>query len=129
MALLSGQTFVWHELYAPDAQKATDFYVNALDFGMTEHDMGEMGKYRMLTRNGQAVCGVLGTADNPQLNDVPPHWATYVAVDDVDARLAKCQQLGAKLVVPPMDIPSVGRMALISDPQGAHIWIFKSEQQ
>ena len=83
-----------------------------------------MGTYKMLTRNGKPVCGVFGT-DSAEMAHTPPHWATYLAVDDVDARLAKCTELGAKVIVQPMDVPTVGRMALIQDPAGAHIWLFK----
>ncbi len=125
-ALAVGSTFVWHEAYGPDPDAIVDFYTKALDFGTQNYDMGEMGTYRMLTKNGVGVAGVLGT-NTPEMKDVPPHWATYVAVDDVDARLAKCQSLGAKLVHGPMNVPSVGRMVLIQDPQGAHIWLFKPD--
>jgi predicted enzyme related to lactoylglutathione lyase len=86
--------------------------------------MGEF-TYRMMSANGQAVCGVMPT-NTPEMQGVPPHWSVYIAVDDVDARLAKCQALGAKVVHGPMDVPSVGRMVLIQDPQGAHVWLFQS---
>jgi predicted enzyme related to lactoylglutathione lyase len=121
-----GSTFVWHEVYGPDADAIVDFYTKALDFGSESMDMGPMGSYKMLTRNGKAVCGVVDTANNPPMPDIPPHWATYLSVDDVDARLAKCVELGSTQVVPPMDVPTVGRMALIRDPFGAHIWLFKN---
>ncbi|MNC44138.1 27 kDa antigen Cfp30B [compost metagenome] len=84
----------------------------------------EGGSYPMLVVNGRPVAGVQSTRGNPQMAGVPPHWATYIAVDDVDTRLAKVTQHGGSLVVPAMDIPTVGRMALIADPQGAHIWLF-----
>ena len=124
-ALAEGSTFVWHELYVPNLDAALDFYTKALDFGSQEMDMGPAGTYKMLTRNGTAVCGMMSTND---LNDpnIPPHWATYLSVDDVDARLEKCTSMGATVVVPPMDVPTVGRMALIADPQGAHIWLYKA---
>lgn len=124
-ALNTGRTFVWHEVYAADADKAIAFYTEALGFGSSEMDMGPMGTYKMLTMNGQGVAGVMGTAGNPDMEGVPPHWSTYIAVDDVDARVAKCVSLGAQVVVPAMDVPSVGRMALIQDPQGAHVWLYK----
>ena len=57
--------------------------------------------------------------------NVHTHWATYFSVDDVDARIAKCKEMGATVLVEPMDVPTIGRMALISDPQGAAIWLFK----
>jgi uncharacterized protein len=123
-ALLNGRTFVWHEVYAKDAQAAADFYTNALGFGSVDYPMGDMGTYKMLTKDGTPVCGIMGT-NTPEMAEVPPHWATYLSVDDVDNRLAICQEHGAKVVVGPMDVPEVGRMVLIQDPQGAHIWLFK----
>lgn len=124
--LNGGRTFVWHEVYGASSQASIDFYTEALDFGTTEMKMEEMGgfTYKMLTRNGLPVAGVLGTSEMEQMQDVPPHWATYISVDNVDARLEKCTSLGATVMVPPMDVPSVGRMALIKDPQGAVVWIF-----
>jgi predicted enzyme related to lactoylglutathione lyase len=50
---------------------------------------------------------------------MPPMWGTYVTVDNVDSTLEKCTALGGKVIVPPMDVPNVGRMAVIQDPQGA----------
>ncbi len=127
-ALAQGRNFVWHELYVPDLEKAIDFYSKTLDFGSTSMPMGEMGDYHMLTRNGQPVCGAMST-NQMQMQGVPPHWAVYLSVDDVDARLEKVKANGGAVVVPPMDVPTVGRMALIADPQGAHIWLFKSASQ
>jgi len=119
-ALGQGRNFVWHEITTDDVDGSIAFYTGALDFGTIDMPMGDMGTYRMLTRNGQPICGV--TEGQP---GTPPHWAVYLAVDDVDARIAAVQGLGATLLVPAMDIPTVGRMALIQDPQGAHIWLFK----
>ncbi|HSI74095.1 MAG TPA: VOC family protein [Fimbriimonas sp.] len=123
-ALNEGSTFVWHELYSANVQASIDFYTNCLDFGHQAMDMGEMGSYPMLTKNGQGVAGIMDLA-NVGMDGVPPHWAVYLAVDDVDARVAKCTGAGAKVVVPAMDIPTVGRMCLIQDPQGSHIWLYK----
>ncbi len=124
-ALSTGKTFPWHELYSPNLQPALDFYTQALGFEATSMDMGEMGSYHMLSMNGNPVCGVLGTKEDPRLTDVPPHWAAYLSVDDVDARIAKVEALGGKVMVPAMDIPTIGRMALIVDPFGATLWLFK----
>jgi len=124
-ALIQGQTFVWHEIYSANSDAIIDFYTKALDFGTMEMPMGEMGTYKMLTRGGQPVCGVQGT-EGTHMEMMPPHWSTYISVDDVDARLALCVDLGATIMVEPMDVPTVGRMALIKDPNGATVWLFKS---
>lgn len=52
---------------------------------------------------------------------MPPAWDAYVTVDDVDLTARMAEQLGAKLCVPPRDIPGVGRFCVILDPQGATI--------
>jgi predicted enzyme related to lactoylglutathione lyase len=123
-AIAEGRAFPWHECYVPDVDKAVDFYTNALGMGTQKMEMPGMPPYTMLTHNGQAVCGVAST-DAPHTQGTPPHWAVYMSVDDVDARLEKVTSMGGKVVVPAMDIPTVGRMALIADPQGAHLWLFK----
>ncbi|MGI8923955.1 MAG: VOC family protein [Fimbriimonadales bacterium] len=123
-ALAAGRTFPWHEVYVADTQAAMDFYTKALGMGTEEMEMGEMGKYKMLTANGKAVAGSMSTKELEH-PDVPPHWAVYMAVDDVDARVTKVKELGGTCVVDPFDVPTVGRMALIADPQGAHLWLYK----
>jgi len=128
-AIAQGKTFVWHEVYGPSADAAIDFYTKTLGWQTQEMDMGEMGTYKMLVANGMPICGVHGTAGNPMMQDVPPHWSTYIGVDDVDARLAKAKELGATVLVEPMDVPTVGRMALIQDPQGAAVWFFTGVSQ
>ena len=51
-------------------------------------------------------------------DDVPPHWHVIFATDDADATAARAEELGGKVVVPPMDQPWV-RTTVIADPQGA----------
>jgi hypothetical protein len=58
------------------------------------------------------------TADD-EASDAPAHWLVYFAVGDCDASAAKAARAGATLVVPPSDIPGVGRFAVATDPQGA----------
>ena len=121
--LAAGKTFPWHELYVPDIDAAKTFYTQALGFETEEYPMGDGFVYHMLKKNGSGVAGMMSTASGPA-EGAPTHWAVYTAVDDVDQRVDKCVSMGAKVVVPAMDVPSVGRMCLISDPQGAHIWLF-----
>ena len=124
-ALAQGKTFVWHELYAPSSEAAISFYTQSLGWETDSMPMGDMGTYTMFKANGTSVAGMMATAGNPQLANVPPQWSVYVGVDDVDARIAKCVELGGTVLVEPMDVPQVGRMALIQDPQGATFWLFK----
>ena len=122
-----GKTFVWHQIYAPSEQASLDFYTKALGWGKEEYNMGEMGTYKMLSANGSSVAGVVSTNDknHPELQGIPPHWSISIAVDDVDMRVKKCEELGGKVLQGPFDIPEIGRMALVQDPQGATFWLMK----
>jgi hypothetical protein len=60
---------------------------------------------------------------------MPPLWQPYVAVDDPDQTTAKAKELGASALMEPMDVPKVGRLAVLSDPQGATFGIIKPEPQ
>lgn len=59
----------------------------------------------------------------PDMQAVAPAWGVYVTVDDVDVSVQQVEALGGRICVPPMDIPDVGRFAVIQDPQGATLSI------
>lgn len=122
-SLAVGRTFCWHEVYTADVPATIKFYTECLGWEHGEMEMAE-GKYHMFKNHGQSICGIFDVA---HADGAPPHWAVYTAVDDVDARLAKCQAAGAVVVHGPMDIPTIGRMVLIKDPQGAMIWLYQPE--
>jgi hypothetical protein len=76
------------------------------------------GSIYTVLKAGDAEVGGLMTMP-PDMGAVPPYWGTYVTVDDVDASTKLVEELGGQVKVPPMDIPDVGRFAVIADPQGA----------
>lgn len=116
--------FVWHDLMTTDVEKAQKYYADLLGWTYKEFDMGPGGTYQMIHAGDTEWGGFvpLGPA-----HGAPPHWISYVTVPDVDAAAAKAQELGGKAPVPGMDIPSVGRFAVIESPHGAHISPYKSE--
>jgi hypothetical protein len=77
----------------------------------------------MFMEGDQPKGGMLKIA--PEMGPVPPNWMVYLAVDDCDRRVGEAQGLGAKVLVPPMDIPNAGRMATLQDPEGAVFSIIK----
>lgn len=124
-ALAVGKTFPWHEVYTADVAGTIKFYTECLGWETETMEM-EQGSYHMLKANGTSVAGVFDTA---HAEGAPPHWATYISVDNVDARLAKCQAAGANVLHGPMDIPGIGRMVLIQDPNGAAVWLYQPAEQ
>ena len=60
----------------------------------------------------------------PAQGGAPPHWLGHVAVDDVDEAAGRAEAAGGTIVAPAMDIPEVGRMVVVADPQGAVLSLF-----
>jgi uncharacterized protein len=126
--------FVWHELMTSDPKGAQKFYGDVV--GWTFHNMpmeGLEGGYTMLGTGPTPDTSVGGIAklesDPAAPAGAPPHWLGYVAVPDVDAGAKKAESLGAKVIVAPTDIPTVGRFSVIADPQGAVLSLFKGNQE
>ena len=112
--------FSWNELMTTDVEAAKQFYTQLLDW--TTEDMQIEGQlegmtYTVVKAGGEEVGGIMRLP--PQARGTPPNWGSYVTVDDVDATAKRAQELGAKTIVPPTDIPNVGRFYMFQDPQGA----------
>ncbi|MBW4621645.1 MAG: VOC family protein [Cyanosarcina radialis HA8281-LM2] len=108
--------FSWCELMTTNTTAAKEFYGRL--FGWTMDDRPIEGSIYTVLKAGDAEVGGLMTMP-PDMGAVPPHWGTYVTVNDVDASAKLVEELGGQIKVPPMDIPDVGRFAVIADPQGA----------
>ena len=111
----------WNELMTPDEKKAIHFYEGIVGFSHDTLDMGPQGTYYLLKMGDTMRAGVM----HSPMADTPPMWVPYVAVADCDATATKAKTLGAQLIVPPTDIPNVGRFATIIDAQGACIAFMK----
>jgi predicted enzyme related to lactoylglutathione lyase len=115
-------SFCWNELYTTDAARAADFYTGL--FGWTK-DVRHMdyGDYVIFNFGGRMAAGMMKIPK--EWGPVPPHWMVYFAVDDCDKTVEKAKGLGAQVTVPPLDVPEVGRLAMLKDPQGAAFAVIK----
>src|SRR5262249_6967981 len=112
--------FVWDELGTQDVEGAERFY-NAV-FGWTTTDMGEeYGGYKIFQLGEKRAGGLMKMPDP----SAPSLWAPYIAVDDADDTVAKANELGGATVLEAMDVPKVGRIAVLKDPVGAVFGIIK----
>ena len=75
---------------------------------------GEGDRYVIVSAKGKGVGGV--TALPPGMSQ--PFWMGYVAVQDIDAAVAGFTGAGGRVHRGPWEIPTVGRLALVTDPQG-----------
>ena len=116
----------WNELATRDVQSARAFYSELLGWQIEEQEMPDGMRYNMIT-NGDRPNGGMLQMDENWPEGIPSHWMVYFSVDDVDASAARVSELGGSISVPPTDI-SVGRFAVVGDPQGGTFTIFKPDQ-
>ena len=118
--------FIWYELMTPDAEGAKAFYDAVVGWNISE-GAPEFGGYRMIGRSdGGNAGGVLPLTDEMQQHGARPTWLGYVSVADVDQAVAAIEQAGGKGLMPAFDIPNVGRIALVADPQGAPFYVMRA---
>jgi uncharacterized protein len=106
----------WVDLGTPDLDAAAAFYGGLFGWSVEEDENAEQtGGYRQAKLRGKPVAGVMPLMQEGQ----PPAWSTYVSVEDADATTAKIREAGGNVLVEPMDVLDLGRMAVFADPTGA----------
>ncbi len=110
--------FVWYECLTKDKEAAVAYYTKLIGWGTTDWE-NDMGPYTMWTKGETPIGGVMVLPEEANMAEVPPHWLAYVSTPDTDATTNQATELGGAIMVPPMTIPAVGRMAVLKDPQGA----------
>lgn len=111
-------TFNWNELMTRNVGKAKKFYGDSLGWTFEDMAMGEMyGTYTIARVGDQMVAGMFDISGD-MFKGQPETWFTYVAVDDLDQRLAKAKKAGGKVLREPWDVPGIGKIAIIADPNG-----------
>jgi predicted enzyme related to lactoylglutathione lyase len=114
--LLKHGMFSWNELMSTDGAGARKFYEQLLGWKFTEFPMEGMS-YWVIKAGDEEIGGIMNIPPEPA--GIPPHWGAYVTVDNVDASAIKAHELGGRIIVPPTNIPEVGRFCVFHDPQGA----------
>jgi len=115
--------FHWNELTSRDVERDKRFYQDTIGWTFESMPMQQGGTYWCAIYDGKPVAGIFPLT-SPEFDGVPEGWMAYLAVDDVDARVAKAVKAGAQLMRPIFDVPDVGRIAILKQPGGAGIgWI------
>jgi predicted enzyme related to lactoylglutathione lyase len=116
-------TLCWADLSTPNPEPAEEFYEELLGWTIATSEDDPSGYIHI--KNGEEFIGGIPPAAHRNPN-IPPHWLIYILVADVDATTKKAQESGASVLLEPMTMENVGRMAVIADPQGAPFAIFTS---
>jgi len=117
--------FIWQELVTPDQDTSGTFFSQLLGWSLKEVDAGEFGTYTLFQKEGEDIAGMMNpTPDTPGQGS---YWHSYIAVEDVDDYAEQATELGGTVLVPPHDVPDVGRICVVSDPTGAAVHLMQPE--
>jgi predicted enzyme related to lactoylglutathione lyase len=119
-------TPIWYELMSRDPLVARRFYGAVVGWQIDESPpAGSTMDYRMIGAGDGFVGGVLRLTEDMCRQGASPCWLMYIGVDDVDACVAAIASAGGSVQVAAFDIPNVGRIAMVSDPQGAPFYVMR----
>jgi uncharacterized protein len=113
--------FVHIELHTNDLARAKEFYSKLFSWKLQDMPMPGGGSYTMIDVGGGTGGGMMVN----QAPGTPPHWMSYVGVDDINAATRKAEDLGAKVVVDVMEVGQYGIMSVITDPTGATLALWQ----
>ena len=113
---------VWYELMTTDTAAAETFYKNVIGWTSKPFE-GAPTPYTVFNRSGDV--GVAGLMTRPEGMNFPPFWAMYIGVPNFGDAVAHIKRLGGKELSPVIDVPEVGKMQMMQDPQGASFYIIQ----
>lgn len=117
--------FSWVDLMAPDAAAAKAFYGALFGWDHVDFPTDQGGVYTQFKSQDLPVAGLGEMSDEMKAGGVPPHWNSYVTVDDAEVVAATAAELGGSITMPVMQVMSAGRMAFLTDAEGAHFAIWQ----
>jgi uncharacterized protein len=121
---------IWYELMTRDPLAARRFYSAVVGWAVDEAPPpGSSMDYRMIAAKDGFVGGVFTLTDDMCRQGAQPCWMMYLGVDDVDACVRALAAAGGSVQMPAFDIPNVGRIAMVADPQGAPFYVMRGASQ
>jgi len=119
--------FSWNELNSRDVDASIAFYESVFGWTHETHTMeGPIGSYTEWQLDGETIGGMLPMPPMVPA-EVPQFWLVYFAVADLEASLAKVQELGGTVMMPGMTVDA-GTFAVVMDPQGATLSLIQLAQ-
>jgi uncharacterized protein len=121
-------SFSWVELATTDTAAAKAFYTALFEWTYVDNPMGPDMVYTRLQLRGRDVGALYPQAKEQRDQGIPPHWMSYVTVQGADASAAKAKELGGTEILPPFDVMTYGRMAVLQDPTGAVLSLWEPRE-
>jgi predicted enzyme related to lactoylglutathione lyase len=113
---------LWYELMTTDMKAAESFYRSVVGWTTSPFE-GAAHPYTMFNRTGDVPAA--GVMTRPPEVNAPPFWAMYIGVPRLEEAAARITGLGGSECTPVIDVPNVGRMQMVKDPQGAFFYIYE----
>jgi uncharacterized protein len=120
-------TFCWPELYTTDQPGAKAFYAGLFGWEVKDIPMGPGSVYTIFTLGGRDAAACYGAMPEMVKQGVPPHWMAYVSVTSADEAASKVAASGGEVLKPAFDVPGIGRMAALRDPNGAAFCVWEAK--
>jgi uncharacterized protein len=118
-------SWIWYELLTKDAAAAKTFYDTVCGWTIDAQPAPGGMDYRMINAPYGQAGGVMQLNADMIAGGAQPTWLGYIGVDDVDASVAAVVAAGGQVHLPAFDIPDVGRLAMVSDPQGVPFYVMR----
>jgi predicted enzyme related to lactoylglutathione lyase len=117
----------WVDLATTDQDAAKSFYASLFGWSWEENDMGDGSFYSMAVLDGHYTAAIATMRDEEKAQGVPPHWQTYITVDNVDHAVGRVTDAGGMVFGSPFDVFDAGRMAVVADPTGGIVSLWQAK--
>lgn len=118
----------WSELNTRDMEGSRAYYGKTCGWTFETMPMDGGADYVLAMQDGRPVAGFFPLDSLPELEGVPPHWFTYLAVDDIDRAVEETVAAGGRIQRPPFEVPGTGMIAIVMDPTGAAVGLMTPEE-
>ncbi len=121
-------TFCWVDLGTTDAEGAKKFYTKLFGLTAVDSPAGPHMVYTELQWNSKQVAGLYAMNKEQPDQGIPPHWNSYVTVENVDTTIEKVKALGGTVILEPFDVFDAGRTGMFQDPTGAFLAVWQPKE-
>jgi uncharacterized protein len=116
----------WVDTGQPDPEAAVEFYGGLFGWEFEDRMPADSpGRYFVAQLRGRDVAAV---GSQPEQAPPTPGWNTYVWVDSADDTTAKVKAAGGNALMEPFDVLDAGRMAVLTDPEGAVFCVWQAKE-
>jgi len=121
---MTASNFIWYELLTSDPDAAQIFYRDVVGYTIIPSVNPELD-YRMWALGKVVLGGMMEIPEKAAKMGMPPTWVGYLGVDEVTDAVNAVVAAGGQVRMPSMTIANIGRMAMVTDPQGAPFYVMR----